>query len=121
MAAVVLLFGKFATVVFTLRQIVQCKTSLSLGSVYKHISFHITLTYLVDIVLGVRRHIGFVLRNSVTDVIKILQVLQRAILNKLVLQCPDALVKQFAELLVVVETSERFQTFGGQLPWSPST
>ena len=41
MAAVVLLFGKFAAVVFTLRQIVQCKTSLSLGSVYKHISFHL--------------------------------------------------------------------------------
>ena len=120
MTVVILPFGKVATVVFTLRQIVQCKTSLSLGVVYKHISFHITLPYLVDIVLGVRRHIGFVLRDSVTDVIKILQVLQRAILDKLALHCPDALVKQLGVFFVVAETNERSHPLGGLLSSSIS-
>ena len=84
--------------------------------------FHVISAHLVNVVLDVRRHIRLVLRDSMTDVIKILQVLQRAVLNKLVLHCPDALVKQLVvawtnlvEQLVVAQTNEIFQTLGGLL------
>ena len=66
-----------------------------------------------------RRHVGVVFSDSVADVMKILQVLQRSMLNKLVLDCPDALRKQFAEILVA-ETDECVQPLGSLFSSSKS-